>query len=131
MLQKRKHYTEQEWLELIQQCRASGLTDKDWCEQNGITRSCFYYHVKLLRDKACQVPEKAAMLSAPVQHVVELAFRDDPDTTIQPLEGSEQAHDTDWVPAISIKTGNVTIEISNQAARDTICNTLQSLPGLC
>ncbi|MFQ7262812.1 MAG: IS66 family insertion sequence element accessory protein TnpA [Lachnospiraceae bacterium] len=39
------------WLELISQCRASGLTDRQWCIGNGISASTFYYHVRDLQKK--------------------------------------------------------------------------------
>ena len=29
------------WLELISQCRSSGLTDRQWCIENGIPVSTF------------------------------------------------------------------------------------------
>lgn len=45
------------WLKLITQCRSSGLTDRQWCIENGISVSTFYYHVRALRKKACEVPE--------------------------------------------------------------------------
>ena len=35
---------DQEWLDLIQECRSSGMTDKAWCEMNHIQPSKFYYH---------------------------------------------------------------------------------------
>ena len=47
----------EQWLELITQCRSSGLTDRQWCIENGIPVSTFYYHVRALRKKACEVPE--------------------------------------------------------------------------
>ncbi len=34
------------WLEWITQCRPSGLTDHQWCIENGIPVSTFYYHVR-------------------------------------------------------------------------------------
>ena len=37
------------WLELITQCRSSGLTDRQWCLENRIPVSTFYYHVRALR----------------------------------------------------------------------------------
>jgi hypothetical protein len=49
--------TNQEWLDLIQECRASGMSDKDWCDQHNIQRSSFYYHIRKLRDRACAIPE--------------------------------------------------------------------------
>ena len=36
------------WLKLITQCRSSGLTDRQWCIENGISVSTFYYHVRAL-----------------------------------------------------------------------------------
>ena len=45
-----------EWLQLIQECRRSGLTDRTWCEQHGILVSSFYNAVKRLRKKACDIP---------------------------------------------------------------------------
>ena len=46
------------WLERITQCRSSGLTDRQWCIENGIPVSTFYYHVRALRKKACEIPER-------------------------------------------------------------------------
>lgn len=47
------------WLELISQCRASGLTDSQWSIENGISASIFYYHVRNLCKKACEISEAA------------------------------------------------------------------------
>ena len=38
MVQKRIRRTDQEWLDLIRECRTSGLTDKAWYEQQHIQR---------------------------------------------------------------------------------------------
>ena len=38
---KRKYRTDEEWLSLIQECRLSGLTDKQWCETHQICPSNF------------------------------------------------------------------------------------------
>lgn len=43
--------SQEEWLQLIQECRSSGLTDRTWCEQHGIMVSSFYNAVKRLRKK--------------------------------------------------------------------------------
>ena len=47
------------WLELISQCRVSGLTDRQQCIENRISASTFYYHVRDLRKKACAIQEAA------------------------------------------------------------------------
>lgn len=31
-----------DWMELVTECRQSGLTDAAWCEAQGISPSCFY-----------------------------------------------------------------------------------------
>ena len=38
---------------LIMECRASGLTDHEWCLQNDIKPGTFYNWVKRLRQKGC------------------------------------------------------------------------------
>lgn len=40
-----------DWMELVTECRQSGLTDAAWCEAQGISPSCFYNAVFRLRKK--------------------------------------------------------------------------------
>lgn len=54
MSQHYKHYSNDEKKRLIMECRQSGLSDYQWCHQNGINNSTFYNWVKKLRDVACQ-----------------------------------------------------------------------------
>lgn len=70
-----------EWMELVTQCRQSGLTDAAWCNEHGIfSPGCFYNEVIHLRKKACQVPEPAGkastldLTSSPKQDVVQIAI---------------------------------------------------------
>ena len=53
MVQRHPKRSDQEWMELIQECRTSGLTDKAWCERNHIQRSSLYYHIRRFRNMAC------------------------------------------------------------------------------
>ena len=47
-----------EQFRLIMECRASGLTDHDWCLQNDIKPGTFYNWVKRLRQKGCtEIPD--------------------------------------------------------------------------
>lgn len=39
--------------ELVMQCRRSGLSDRQWCLDNDIVPSTFYYWVRRLRQHAC------------------------------------------------------------------------------
>ena len=35
----------QNWIEIIRQCQSSGLTNKERCEQNGVSEKSYYYHL--------------------------------------------------------------------------------------
>lgn len=46
----------QQWLGTIQAAKSSGLSNKMWCEQNGVSVSSFYRWMHLLREDAlCQI----------------------------------------------------------------------------
>lgn len=113
---------DEHWLKLITQCRSSGLTDRQWCIDNGIPVSTFYYHVRALRKKACEVPE-AVDAAAQKQEVVQI-----------PLWEMEQ-HTSDTVafpvPSICLEMQGIRIEIHEQAGEDVIRNTLLALRQLC
>lgn len=47
-------YKLQQWDAIIQECRASGLMIKDWCQQNNIKKDHFYYWQRKVRQAACQ-----------------------------------------------------------------------------
>ena len=86
-----------EWMELVTECRQSGLTDAAWCNEHGISPSCFYNAVTRLRKKACQIPDpvgKASTLdlTSHKQDVVQIAIEPEsspagliPDNGISPM----------------------------------------------
>ena len=39
----------QYWLDVIRQCRASGLTNQIWCEQHDISLKSYYYWLSKIR----------------------------------------------------------------------------------
>ena len=68
-----------EWMDLVTECRQSGLTDAAWCNEHGISPSCFYNAVTRLRKKNCQIPDpvgKASTLdlTSHKQDVVQIAI---------------------------------------------------------
>ena len=44
-----------EWMDLITECRQSGLSDSVWCDQHNIPKSSFYNAVTRLRKMACAI----------------------------------------------------------------------------
>lgn len=51
--------SDRRWFDLIQQCRTSGKSDAHWMQEHEIKSPTFYYHVKQLRKKACDIPENS------------------------------------------------------------------------
>jgi len=129
-VQSQPRRTDQEWLELIQECRTSGMSDKDWCEQHHIQRSSLYYHIRRLRYRACAIPEASLPVFHGKQEVVQIRFSDSDSLPVNtpalnnPLEA---AGDT----AIRLTVHGIRIEITNAAAGETIANTITALQRLC
>ena len=114
--------TNKHWLELVTQCRTSGLTDRQWCMQNGIPVSTFYYHVRALRKKAYAVPETAESFEQK-QEVVQIPlWEKEP----QVLESHSVAP-----PSVCLEMQGIRIEIQEQAGAEVIRNTLLALRQLC
>ena len=42
----------QNWFQVIQECRDSGLTNREFCRQRGIPEKKFYYWLRKLRTQA-------------------------------------------------------------------------------
>lgn len=61
-------------MELVQECRTSGLTDKTWCELNHIQRSSLYYHIRRFRNMACEIPENPVSSCQEQHEVVAVDF---------------------------------------------------------
>ena len=107
--------------QLIMECRRSGLTDFQWCEEHGIHPGTFYNWVSRLRKKACrEIPEPISKAApSPAQDVVRLNFnpkeeRTEPIFSVQPL--LENPSRIPEIPArIEISLGSATIRIANGA----------------
>ena len=65
--------SDEEWFATIRECWSSGLSDRVWCRENGISSSSFYYNVRKLRNKALDIPEsKGNYTTLIIQEVVPL-----------------------------------------------------------
>ena len=53
-LEARDRYRMEEWAQIISQCRASGLSNREFCRRNGIPEKTFYYRLRKLREKAAE-----------------------------------------------------------------------------
>lgn len=130
MLQKHKQprRTDTEWINLIQECRTSGISDKEWCDQHSIPISTFYTKISRLRKKACDISAVQNHVVYQPQQVVPLKILDDSPLVCQ---GQTDEGVTERVSAVVLNIHGYRVEISNYAAKETILNTLSVLQQLC
>lgn len=120
------------WYNLIQECRTSGMSDAQWLKENNIKSPTFYYHVKKLRNKACEIPENPCTMRQPEVHEVVPVYLNDITAASTPANNQNDIHKkycTDT--AIRLQIHGIFVEITNTATQDTIQNTLAALQGLC
>lgn len=119
--------SDQRWLDLIQQCRTSGKSDKQWLEENNIKSPTFYYHVKQLRKKACDIPKPVRADRNDIQAVIPLCVEEP--TSVVPTRLCDNAVNDAIAVRLTVK--GVSVEIANNATQDVIKNTLAALQFLC
>ena len=107
----------QYWLDVIRQCRASGLTNQAWCEQHDISLKSYYYWIAKIRKLAlAELPRKShgcrpAMAQAALMPDAALEF------TEVSLRGRQESC---AAPAAVLHTGAVTVELFGDTPRELV-----------
>ena len=127
---KHIHRTDDEWMELITRCRCSGLSDDRWCREHGIPVSTFYRHVKILRQKACDVPVSVKENISPKQEVVPVQVTDIQDLG-RTKTGFPMPESGVGEPAVRIYLGSACIDVMNHADATLLSAAVMALKTLC
>lgn len=114
--------SQEEWLQLITECRNSGMTDRTWCEQHGILVSSFYNAVRRLRRKACDIPYVSGKkpytldLTSQKQEAVRIGIYPEtvPHAAVAALQAACAPH-IDNSHTVELMMGDVSLKISNSA----------------
>ncbi len=130
---KRYHRSDAEWMELITQCRQSGLSDHTWCLKHSIPDSSFYNAMSRLRKKACSLPERT-FASTEIdltshQDVVEIGIVPDTDDVRPMAAPAAQARQQyiDNSHMIEISVGSALIRIPQQADPSWLCAAIREI----
>lgn len=132
MRQHYKHYSDNEKNRLIMECRQSGLSDYQWCCQNGINSSTFYNWIKKLRDVAC---EEVLILSESSHHdtsvrqdvvKVNILPKDEPTSVINQ---SRPTTDNESV-SMEVNLDGCIIKVYNNANPELLGYTINLLRGV-
>ena len=122
-------------IKLIMECRRSGLSDYQWCEQNGIHPGNFYNWVSKLRKSGYTFPESAAKSNASpnIQEVVKMDFIpcQNPESGLM-VEQNVSRPSADSSPSVAAELllGNITLRLFNGADEHLIQSILRSIGGL-
>ena len=121
--------TDEEWLRLIQECRTSGLSDKNWCEEHHIHTSNFYYHIRRLRNLACDIPDPVSSVKTAGQEIVPVSFHA---PAVFDIHGTgHPVQNAVFETAVRISLHGIQVDITNAAAGETVFQALSALQKLC
>ena len=138
--------TDEQWVTALQECRRSGLTDKDWCSEHNIHPSSFYRAIRRLRKKACPIPSHEQEIVPLKQEVALVASIDENGIITQPCQNeslqlpskdpSSIPYSSTCAPApfettvrIAMPSG-IQVELSNNANAATIRSILGALQSV-
>jgi len=74
VLAVRDEYRAQQWAMVVQECASSGLSNREFCRQHGISEKSFYYWQRKLRTQ---------IIEASTPQLVQLEPAADPDDMLQ------------------------------------------------
>jgi len=128
-----KRVCKEDQIRLITECRQSGFSDYQWCEQNGIHPGNFYNWVSKLRKQGYTFPESEAKSNAlpNVQEVVKVDLIPSPNPGLQMEHNASLAKTSDSpTVAAELRIGGITLRLFNGADEQLIQNTLRCIGGL-
>ena len=110
-------------------CYDNVIETLNYLKENNIKSSAFYYHVKKLRNKACEIPENTCNTVRQTQEVVPLVIDDMPLSKPQTVI-TESVSLSDEI-ALRLTVQGVTMEITNHATQTLIQNVIAALRYSC
>ncbi len=112
----------QQWKLIIEECLASGMSKRAWCEANGVSDKQFYYWQRVLRREA-YLDMQSSQKSLPDKVPSTSSFIELKQPPVeQPLNGGSET----FRPDVIVRSGDFVVEISNSASD----NLLKRLGGL-
>ena len=77
VIRVRNEYRKQQWTQIIRECQSSGLSNKEYCRQQGISEKSYYYWLRKLRNAAAGSLPQIVEMEAPaaIEDRVYIRFR--------------------------------------------------------
>ncbi len=122
-----KRVCKDDQIRLIMECRQSGLSDYQWCKQNGIHPGNFYNWVSKLRKRGYSFPDSEAKSNAvpDIQEVVKNDLIQPQDSSLKVDHNVSLVKQTDSsIVDAELLIGGVTLRLFNDADEKLIQSTL-------
>lgn len=116
-----------EWRAIISDCRASGLSDREWCSEHDIPLSTFYNKIKKLREQACPIPDHTGNKAVQKQEIVPLLVEDDTTQGTMETPGTSD-YNSD---GIHIEYNGFLVSIPFSAPDRCVSSVIAALGSLC
>ena len=120
-----------EWMELILECRKSGMSDRQWCIANGINQNTFNSAIKHLKHKNYTIPKARDIdihdFTISKQDVVKVDIIPDIQPPREVIPIPEVTPHLDNSHMIEISIGDIHISLSNGADPVLVSKTLSIL----
>lgn len=112
------------WLKAIRECRASGLTNQAWCEQNNLSLKSYYYWIAKIRKLALEdLPRKDNGMSLPCAAPSTSTASTETFVEVPVPIVKHSATDTTAV----IHIGDASVEISENISPELLCFILKAV----
>lgn len=133
-----KYKSRDEQIKLIMECRTSGLSDYQWCDENGINKSTFYNWITRLRKRGYQFPDSAETVNPiPDKHQiikVNVLPQETEATSIIEKQNTRTLNsiitEPDTSTAVEIQMTGATVRFFNNTNPAIIKYTLECLGGI-
>ena len=99
------------WMEMIHNQKESGLSVKNWCQQNGVSQHCYYYRLQKLRE----------LMGSEIPKLVEIKVPKETHPEAEHIENN--INNT----AAYIRTGDAVIGLTNDASEELISRIVRVL----
>lgn len=111
------------WINIIRQCqdRPAGTTAKQWLTENDISEKSYYYWLRKIRREVCEQEELQKVTNPSALSFVEIPVKTALDTTPVPTVPAAMT------PVAVIRSGRLTLELSNDISDSLLCRLLQEV----